>query len=101
MLDIKICLDRIRYMNTSLTITLPKQEKERLNRLALVYGLSMDELSRRIIAEATRTVLEIPEESLEEYENADDIRRSLRRALRDERRGKLLHSLPQSIVRKR
>ena len=88
-------------MNASLTIALPKREKERLSQLALLYGLSLDELSRRIIAEATQTLLQIPEESIEEYENADEIRRSLRRALQHERQGKILQELPSSIIRKR
>lgn len=85
-------------MSSTITVTSPKQEKERLSRLALIYALSVDELSRRIIAEATRTMLKIPEESLKEYENADEIQHSLRRALLHERRGMLLRSLPRTIA---
>lgn len=86
-------------MANNLTVSLPKKEEELLKSAALRYGFSPDELSRRIIAEATRALLEIPEESLDEYENAEEIRNAFRVALRDERSGTLRRSLPRSLRR--
>lgn len=65
--------------------------------VALRYGFSADELSRRVIADATQMLLDIPEESLDEYENAEEIREALKKAIKDERRGKIYHSLPKSL----
>ena len=80
----------------TISINLPKKEKERLSRLALRYGLSFRDISRYIIAQATDALLSIPEESLEEYENADEIRRAFRNALEAQRKGKLRRTLPRS-----
>ena len=86
------------YLNmTTLTIPLSKKEKERLKSAALRYGFSPDELSRRIIADATQILFEIPEESLDEYDNADEIKESLYGALKDERKGRIFKSLPKHL----
>ncbi len=83
------------------TLTLPKAQHERLKEAAFRYGFSPEELSRRIIADATSQLLSIPEESLDEYENPDEILNALRLALRAERKGGLLSSLPRSSTRRR
>lgn len=77
-------------MPTNVTITLPKQEKERLSRLALNYGLSLKEFSRRILEEVAS---EIPEESIEEYEKPGELKASFGRALRDWRMGRASRKL--------
>ncbi|MEK7173536.1 MAG: hypothetical protein AAB710_00450 [Patescibacteria group bacterium] len=71
-------------MITTLTIKLPKQEKEHLERLALRYDLSLQEFSRRVLQELSS---EIPEESLREYEKPADLTASLKRALHDWQNG--------------
>ena len=73
----------------------------RLRKAALRYGFSPNELMRRIIADATHTLLKIPEESLDEYENPEEITAALQNALRAERDGMILHTLPRSIAHAR
>ena len=67
-------------MSKTLTVILPKNKKEKLERLALNYGLSLSELSRRILEEVAS---EFPKESLKDYVNPKELKRSLERALRD------------------
>ena len=88
-------------MQTTTLPSLPKAQIARLRKAALRYGFSPDELMRRIIADATQTLLAIPEESLDEYENSEEIKKSFYRALRDERKDKILRTLPKSITRVR
>lgn len=76
-------------MNT-ISIALPKREQERLQRLARRYGLSLVEFSRRILQEISS---EIPEESLDDYENPKEVKASLNRAMRDWRAGRVYTSL--------
>jgi len=83
------------------TLTLPETQHKRLKEAAFRYGFSPEELSRRIIADATRELLSIPEESLDEYDNPDEILDALRKALRAERQGKVLSSLPRSPTRRK
>ena len=71
-------------MSTTLTIPLAKKEQERLSRLALRFGMSLPELSGRILKEVAS---EIPAESFDEYSDATKLRSSFRRALRDWRMG--------------
>lgn len=73
-------------MSNGITITLPKKDKERLSRLALRYGMSLPEFSRRVLEELTS---EIPEESFEDYENPKELRASFARALRDWKKGRV------------
>lgn len=73
-------------VNASITIPFAKQEKERLNRLALRYGLSLPEFSRIVLRELTS---EIPEEPFESYANSSELRASFSRALRDLRYGRV------------
>lgn len=81
------------------TITISKKEKGKLEQAALRYGFSVDELTRRILAEATRSLLAIPEESLDEYEHPEKIKKAFSDALRADRQGKILRSLPKSLRR--
>ena len=69
---------------TTLSIPLPKQEQERLRRLALRYGLSLPGFVQRVLKEVAS---DIPEESFEDYENPKELKASFNRALRDWRTG--------------
>lgn len=71
---------------TTLTIPLPKKEKERLNRLAIRYGLSLENFSRKILEEITS---DITEESFKDYENSDELKESFKKALNDWRKGRV------------
>lgn len=73
-------------MNSTITIDLPKKEKERLGRLALHYGLSLADFARQILQELTS---EIETESFDDYENATALTDSFKRALRDWRTGRV------------
>ena len=73
-------------MATSISIALPRDEKERLSRLALRYGLSLPEFSLRILQEVAS---EIPEESINEYEHPARLKASFKRALRDWKVGRV------------
>jgi len=75
----------IYIMPTSISIELPQSEKERLNSLALRYGLSLPEFSRRILQEIAS---EIPEESFADYEHPVKLRASFKRALHDWKAGR-------------
>lgn len=80
-------------------ISLPKRESVRFHKVASRYGFSPEALMRRIVADATRAILAIPEETMDTYDNPDEIKRGLRSALRSEREGKLLRDLPASFRR--
>ncbi|OGZ44296.1 MAG: hypothetical protein A3J55_03295 [Candidatus Ryanbacteria bacterium RIFCSPHIGHO2_02_FULL_45_17b] len=73
-------------MNSTITISLPKHEKERLERLALRYGLSLPELSLRVLKEVSS---DIPEETLNEYLHPRELASSLKRALQDWQQGRV------------
>lgn len=73
-------------MDTTVTIKLPKREKERLVRIALRYGFSLPEFSRHILGELTAT---FPEESFADYAKPRALKASLERALRDWRHGRV------------
>ncbi|OGF64320.1 hypothetical protein A2Z53_00795 [Candidatus Giovannonibacteria bacterium RIFCSPHIGHO2_02_42_15] len=70
----------------NISITLPKVEKKRLEHLALSYGLSLPELSQRVLESLAS---EIPEESIEEYKNSKKLLASYKRALRDWKAGRV------------
>ena len=73
-------------MPSTITIKLPKLERERLSRLALRYGFTLPEFSRRILEELAS---EFPEDSFENYRNPQALKRSFHRALRDWRAGRV------------
>jgi len=73
-------------MPTSLTITLPIAQQERLSRFALRYGFSLPSFAQRILEEVAS---EFPEESLEDYNQPKALKASLARALNDWRMGRV------------
>ena len=75
---------------SSITITLPQQEKSRLARLASRYGLSIAELSRQILETLSETV---PSESIREYEHPVSLKQSIRRGYRDQKSGRIRTTL--------
>ena len=75
-------------MSTSLAIKLNKKEHKRLQELAFSYGFSIDKLVRHILASVTQTLMDIPKESLNEYDNPEEIKRDFKNALREYRAGK-------------
>ena len=71
-------------MNRHITITLDSKEKDRLSRLALRYGLSLQEFGRKILLQLQES---FPQESFEDYENPKALKTSLSRALHDWKNG--------------
>ena len=72
------------------TINLPKKDKERLDRLALQYGLSLQEFSKKILSELSS---EFPEESFDDYMHPKRLKASYQRALRDWKTGRISQTL--------
>ncbi|MFY9462624.1 MAG: hypothetical protein WAP52_00360 [Candidatus Sungiibacteriota bacterium] len=79
------------------SISLPKNQLTRFRSAAVRYGVSPDALIRRIVVETTRAILAIQEETLDEYENSQEIRRALQGAIRAEKKGALLRALPATL----
>lgn len=77
-------------MKTSISIPLPKQEKDRLADLALRFGFSLPEFSRKILEAVTH---EFPEESFSDYRDTKAVRASFTRALKDFRAGRVRSKL--------
>ena len=73
-------------MDTRLSITLDKKDKDRLERLALGYGLALPVLARRVL-EALKA--ELPTETFQEYERPTALRASFSKALRDLKAGRV------------
>lgn len=71
-------------MSQNLTIKLNQTEMKRLSRLALRYGLSLPEFTRRVLAELDEA---FPQESFGDYEDAEKLKSSFERALSDWRTG--------------
>jgi hypothetical protein len=76
-------------MNT-LTINLPRKDKENLEHLALQYGLSLPEFSRKVLHELSSN---ISEESFDDYENPNQLKASYQRALKDWKVGRVSSKL--------
>jgi hypothetical protein len=76
-------------MNT-LTINLPRKDKEHLEHLALQYGLSLPEFSRKVLHELSSN---ISEESFDDYENPNQLKASYQRALKDWKVGRVSSKL--------
>lgn len=102
MVQVDVILDRkhggshTSSMNTA-SISLPKNQLTRFRSAAIRYGMSPDILIRKIVVEATRAILSIPEETPDEYENPQEIRRALQSAIREEKGGTLLRALPATL----
>lgn len=75
---------------STVTIKLPKKEKDRLIRLAIQYGFSLEEFSRRVLEQLAS---EIPEESLEDYFNPKALKESFRRAITEYKQGNFYRTL--------
>lgn len=75
---------------SQITINLPVQRKEKLTRIALLYGLSLQDLTRHILEEITTT---ITEESINEYAHPIRIKQSLKKALKEWETGKVTDKL--------
>ena len=88
-------------MNDYSLHSMPKTQVARFRKAALRYGFSPDAFMRRIIDDATQALLAIPEESLSEYENPEEITSALRDSLRDEQEGTMVRTLPRPLVRAR
>jgi hypothetical protein len=73
-------------MSQTLTIKLNQTEMKRLSRLALRYGLSLPEFTRKVLVELEEA---FPPESFEDYEDAGALKDSFERALSDWRSGRV------------
>jgi hypothetical protein len=73
-------------MSQTLTIKLNQTEMKRLSRLALRYGLSLPEFTRKVLVELEEA---FPHESFEDYKNAGALKDSFARALSDWRSGRV------------
>ena len=89
----------MRNISTASSSKSSKIQNNNLRKVAVRYGFSPDAFMQHIIADATQALLIIPEESLAEYKNAKEIKDALPQALRDEREGKILRTLPKSVIR--
>ncbi|MBU1160168.1 hypothetical protein KKD04_03260 [Patescibacteria group bacterium] len=69
---------------TNITIQIPKQEKNRLSRLAIQYGFSLQEFLTRIVQEISS---EIPGESWNEYLDHKKLQQSFIKAIKDYKNG--------------
>lgn len=88
-------------MPNKITITLPRKEELQVREASIAYGISPEELSRIVIFRATKNLLDIPEESLDEYKEPEKILGAYKNAVRDSKKGNLLSTLPKSIRSKR
>ena len=73
-------------MSQSLTIKLNQSEMKRLSRLALRYGLSLPEFTRNNLVELGEA---FDSESFEDYDDPQDLKESLNRAINDWRSGRV------------
>lgn len=73
-------------MSQNLTIKLNQSEMKRLSRLALRYGLSLPEFTRKVLVELEEA---FPHESFADYEDAEGLKKSFQRALGDWRSGRI------------
>jgi len=77
-------------MNTILKIDLPKSEVPRLKRVALAYGLTINEMFTHI---AKNIKLGVSTESMNDYYRPVAVRSSLKRALSDYTHGRVFSKL--------
>lgn len=76
-------------MNT-ITIKVTKSEREKLSRIALRYGLSLQELAKKALEEVSE---EFGIESLSDYKNPAGVKRTFQKALKEYSRGEFLTKL--------
>lgn len=77
-------------MSQNITVTFNKQEKDRLSRLALSYGLSLPDFTRKVLTKFNET---FPTESFKDYENPKAVERSFNRALSNLKAGRIKTSI--------
>ncbi|MEI8327661.1 MAG: hypothetical protein WCG02_00810 [Candidatus Taylorbacteria bacterium] len=75
---------------SSITITLPKQEKGRLTRIASRFGLSLVELSQYVLTTLSEST---PMESIQEYDRPITLKQSIRRGYVDSKAGRVHSTL--------
>ncbi|MDO8626683.1 MAG: hypothetical protein Q7K39_04525 [Candidatus Magasanikbacteria bacterium] len=75
---------------SNVTVTLARPTKERLNRLALNYGLSLTEFSQYILEELAVT---FPQDSFIDYREPRSLRSSFKRGVKDWRAGRVRTAL--------
>lgn len=73
-------------MSQNITVTFNKQEKDRLSRLALSYGLSLPDFTRKVLTELNET---FPTESFKDYKNPRAVERAFIRALSNLKAGRV------------
>ncbi|HEX9721860.1 MAG TPA: hypothetical protein VGA53_01205 [Candidatus Paceibacterota bacterium] len=79
-------------MAKKFTITLPRKDELQVREASIAYGISPEELSRIVISRATQNLLDIPEESLDEYKEPEKILGAYKNAVRDTKKGSLFPS---------
>lgn len=73
-----------------LNIPINKNEENRLTRLSLDYGLSLDDFIKFILQEISS---KLPTESFEDYDNPEEIKASYIQALKDYKAGDIQTNL--------
>ena len=77
-------------MNTTIQAKVGHRHAERLNRLALRYGLSLEGFVSRLLSEVS---MDIPEETLSEYQTLRTLSASIKRGLADWTSGRVSSKL--------
>ncbi len=75
---------------TTINVKLNNAEKQRLSAIAMHYGLTLPDLAKKVLQEVKE---QFELESLEEYENPVKIRRTIKTALSDYKKGRFLTKL--------
>lgn len=76
-------------MNT-INIKLNNSEKQRLSAIAMRYGLTLPELTKKILQQIRE---QFKTESLDEYKNPEKVAKAIKTALGDYKKGKFLTKL--------
>ncbi len=76
-------------MNT-INIKLNNSEKQRLSAIAMRYGLTLPDLAKKVLQEVKE---QFELESIEEYENPGKVKKTIKTALLDYKKGKFLTKL--------
>lgn len=77
-------------MAYNVTVPLKRIEKERLSRLAIRFGLSLPEFSRKVLTELQET---FPVESFEDYERPRHTKSAFEKALKNLDAGRVTNVL--------
>ena len=74
----------------NLTVQFTKKEAQKLKRLAIRYGLSLDEFVKLVLKEL---FLKFPEDSFNNYQNPKKLKASFKKALKEWKEGKVDETL--------